>query len=272
MDRNQIKDRLFTVVFESDTRAGKIFDISLLVCILLSVIAILLESIPSYSRSYGSYLYAIEWGFTIIFTIEYGLRLYSTANSMKYAKSFFGIIDLLSILPTYLGLIFTGAHSLMIIRLVRVLRIFRIFKLTKQLTEGRVLLTAFRASSSKIMIFLMSVLLIVCVFGTVMYLIEGPVNASFDSIPRSIYWCIVTVTTVGYGDISPVTSTGQFLASILMICGYAILAVPTGIMTGEIIRSEKAATSQTCPYCTRQGHDKDAVYCKYCGKPLHERV
>ncbi len=272
MSRNQIKDRIFTVVFESDTRAGKIFDITLLACILISVIVILLESIPSYNRDYAYYFRAVEWAFTIIFTIEYGLRLYSTANAFRYAKSFFGIIDLLSILPTYLSLIFAGAHSLMIIRLVRVLRIFRIFKLTKQLTEGRVLLAALRASSSKILIFLMSVLLIVCVFGTIMYLVEGPVNTSFDSIPRSIYWCIVTVTTVGYGDISPVTNTGQFLASVLMICGYAILAVPTGIMTGEIIRSEKSATAQTCPYCTKQGHDKDATFCKYCGKPLHERV
>ncbi len=272
MTKNQLKDRIFTVVFESDTRAGKLFDIVLLCCIVISVITIMLESIPSYSREYDYYFHVIEWFFTIIFTLEYGLRLYSTKNATKYALSFFGLIDLLSILPTYVSLIFVGAHSLMIIRLVRLLRVFRIFKLTKQLTEGRVLLLALRASSSKIMVFLLSVLLIVCVFGTVMYLIEGPVNISFDSIPRSIYWCIVTVTTVGYGDISPVTSTGQFLASILMICGYAIIAVPTGIMTGEIIRSEKAATAQTCPYCTKQGHDKDAEYCKFCGSPLNEKV
>lgn len=272
MTRNRIKDRLFTVIFESDTRAGKIFDITLLICIIISVITILLESIPSYQKEYSYWFRSVEWFFTIVFTLEYGLRLYSTRNAKKYALSFFGIIDLLSILPTYIGLVFAGAHSLMIIRLVRVLRIFRIFKLTKQLTDGNVLLSALKASRSKIMIFLMSVLLIVCVFGTIMYLVEGPVNASFDSIPRSIYWCIVTVTTVGYGDISPVTSGGQFLASILMICGYAILAVPTGIMTGEIIRSEKKATAQTCPYCTKQGHDKDATYCKFCGMPLHERA
>ena len=265
-----LRTRLFETIFESDTRSGKAFDIALLVTILLSVSVVLLESMDAVSLKYGRELYVLEWIFTVLFTIEYILRLYSTRNALKYAFSFFGIIDLLAILPTFLSLVFVGAQSLMVIRLFRLLRVFRIFKLTRPMSQGKVLILALRSSRDKIIMFLFVVVLLVCVFGTVMYLVEGSVNPGFDSIHRSIYWCVVTVTTVGYGDISPVTGPGQFLASLLMIAGYAIIAVPTGIVTSEIIKSERFISNQTCPYCVRQGHDRDAAFCKYCGKPLNE--
>ncbi len=266
-----LRERIFTVIFEADTQAGKLFDIFLLAAILLSVLAVMLESIKSFSESHHNFLVGLEWVFTGIFTVEYLLRLYSVRNRLGYAVSFFGIVDLVSILPTYLSVLLGGgAQSLMVIRVLRLLRVFRIFKLTSLVNQGNVILESLRASRGKISIFLFAVSLITLVFGAVMYFIEGGVNPGFDSIPRSIYWCIVTLTTVGYGDISPVTAAGQFLASMLMLLGYSIIAVPTGIVTSEMIKKVTARTisTQVCPNCTREGHDKDAVFCKYCGEKL----
>lgn len=268
-NRQPLRDRLFTIIFEADTPAGKIFDVSLLVAILLSVLVVMLESVKTFPDWVHDLFVALEWIFTIFFTIEYLLRLYTVRNRLKYASSFFGIIDLVSILPTYLSFFLGGAQSLMVIRILRLLRVFRIFKLTGLMDQGNHIAAALKASRYKISIFLYVVVLVTFVFGSVMYFVEGGVNERFDSIPRSIYWCIVTITTVGYGDISPVTAAGQFLASLLMIIGYSIIAVPTGIITSEIMRkSPDIITTQVCPHCTREGHDKDAVYCKFCGGHL----
>lgn len=268
-NRQALRDRIFTIIFEADTPAGKIFDVSLLVAILLSVLVVMLESVKTFPAWVHNLFVALEWVFTIFFTIEYLLRLYTVRNRVKYAASFFGIIDLVSILPTYLSFMLGGAQSLMVIRILRLLRVFRIFKLTGLMDHGNHIAGALKASRYKISIFLYVVVLVTFVFGSVMYFVEGGVNESFDSIPRSIYWCIVTITTVGYGDISPVTPLGQFLASVLMIIGYSIIAVPTGIITSEIMRkSPEKITTQVCPHCLSEGHDADAVYCKFCGGHL----
>jgi voltage-gated potassium channel len=267
--------KLHEVIFEADTEAGKRFDIILLIAILASVIVVILESVPAYQLKYGLYFTVVEWAFTIFFTIEYVLRLYAVYRPLKYATSFFGIIDLMSILPTYLSLIFAGTHSLMIVRGLRLLRVFRIFKLANFLVEGQVIITALKASRAKISVFVIFILIMVSIFGSIMYLVEGSQNEQFDSIPRSIYWAIVTLTTVGYGDISPITSFGQFIAAIIMISGYAIIAVPTGIVTAEVMdatnkKKKQKVTSQTCRFCSEEGHDKDAIFCKYCGEKLNE--
>lgn len=270
-----LRERLHEVIFEADTKVGKWFDVILLVAILASVIIVILESVPDYQVAYGRLFRALEWVFTIIFTIEYILRLYVVHRPMKYATSFFGVIDLLSILPTFLGLIFAGAPTLMIVRGLRLLRVFRIFKLANYLSQGQVIVSALRSSRDKILVFVIFIIIMVSIFGSVMYLVEGTAEGSqFDSIPRSIYWAIVTLTTVGYGDISPTTSLGQFIASIIMISGYAIIAVPTGIVTAEAMsQSMKTQASpvstQSCRYCSAEGHDEDAVHCKYCGEQLH---
>lgn len=268
--RYTFRDRLFTIIFEADTPAGKLFDVTLLGAIMLSVLVVMLESVKTFSDRVHDVFVVLEWVFTVFFTIEYLLRLYAVRNRLKYAVSFFGIIDLISILPTYLSFILGGAQSLMVIRILRLLRVFRIFKLTGLIDQGNHIASALNASRYKISIFLYVVILVTCVFGSVMYFVEGGVNERFDSIPRSIYWCIVTITTVGYGDISPVTSLGQFLASLLMIIGYSIIAVPTGIITSEIMRksSPQKITTQVCPHCLSEGHDEDAVYCKFCGGHL----
>jgi len=271
---NPTKEKLHEVIFEADTDAGKLFDVILLIAILASVVVVILESVPNLDDRYGPYFRAIEWIFTIFFTIEYGLRLYAVYKPIKYAASFFGVIDLLSILPTYLSLFFAGTQSLMIVRGLRLLRVFRIFKLANFLVQGQVIIAALKSSRAKISVFVIFILIIVSIFGSIMYLVEGSQNPQFDSIPRSIYWAIVTLTTVGYGDISPVTSFGQFIAAIIMISGYAIIAVPTGIVTAEVIgasnRKEGKISSQNCRYCSMDGHDKDAIYCKYCGEKLKE--
>ena len=270
------RERLHEVIFEADTKEGKMFDVILLIAILTSVIIVIMESVPSYQEKYGTFFTVLEWMFTIFFTVEYSLRLYAVRKPIKYAKSFFGVIDLLSILPTYLSLIFAGTHSLMIVRGLRLLRVFRIFKLASFLSEGQVIIAALKASRAKISVFVVFILIMVSIFGSIIYLVEGSQNGSqFDSIPRSIYWAIVTLTTVGYGDISPVTPFGQFIASIIMISGYAIIAVPTGIVTtaamsqAESNRHKKVST-QSCRYCSAEGHDEDAVHCKYCGEIIHE--
>ena len=229
----------------------------------------MLDSIDSYHQRYGDLFYILEWIFTGIFTIEYILRLISIRQPLRYVFSFLGIIDLLAIVPTYLSLFIVGAQSLLVLRALRLLRVFRIFKLTHFLTEMEFLKEALRASLKKISIFMLVVLSLVIILGSVMYLVEDGENG-FHSIPDSIYWAIVTITTVGYGDIAPVTSLGKFIASIMMFIGYGIIAVPTGIITTEMamaIRSKKHG-HEVCPTCGQEGHDHDAVFCKFCGGRL----
>jgi voltage-gated potassium channel len=262
--------KLYEIIFESDTRAGKAFDLALLVCILTSVIIIMLESVAAIKESAGTLLVTMEWVFTGIFTVEYLARIIAVKNKSKYIFSFFGIIDLLSILPSYFGIFFSGAQSLLVIRSIRLLRIFRILKLVNLVGASNTLTMALKASRYKITVFLITVLTSVIISGTLMYLIEGEEHG-FTSIPRSIYWAIVTMTTVGYGDIAPQTTLGQALASFIMILGYGILAVPTGIVSTELItiKTRQKLSTQTCPHCLKEGHDSDAVYCKYCGGKLN---
>lgn len=275
-DYSQFRAKLHEVIFEADTKAGKRFDIILLIAILASVTVVILESVPSYDKNYHDFFRFIEWVFTIFFTIEYGLRLYAVYRPIKYATSFFGIIDLLSILPAYLAILFAGSQSLMVIRGLRLLRVFRIFKLGNFLFEGQIIISALKASRAKITLFVIFILIMVSIFGSIMYLVEGRAGDSdFDSIPRSIYWAIVTLTTVGYGDISPHTPFGQFIAAIIMISGYAIIAVPTGIVTAEMMditnkKKMNEVSTQACRFCSKDGHDEDAVFCKYCGERIHE--
>ena len=270
---NPLKERLHEIIFEADTPAGKVFDISLLVLIAASVLVVMLESVDPLQQRYSKIFTYLEWAFTIVFTIEYILRLYCVYRPIKYATSFFGIVDLLSILPTYLSLFVQGTHYLIVIRGLRLLRVFRILKLGHFLKEGDVIVRALMASRAKITVFLTFVMLATIIFGSVMYLVEGGSNDSFSSIPRSIYWAIVTLTTVGYGDITPATAIGQFLSAAIMILGYAIIAVPTGIVSAEFIselNSDRGTNTQACRYCGKEGHADDAVYCKYCGEILNE--
>jgi len=272
------RERLHQIIFEADTPAGKYFDIMLMIAIIASVAIVMLESVPAYQERYGTFFIVIEWIFTTFFTIEYVLRLYCVHKPLKYATSFFGIIDLVSILPTFLSLLIPGTQSLMVIRGLRLLRVFRIFKLANFLDQGQVIITALKASRDKIIVFVLFILLAVCIFGSLMYLVEGQSNPEFDSIPRSVYWAVVTLTTVGYGDISPVTPFGQFIAAIIMISGYAVIAVPTGIVTSEVMnatsakKSKKELSTQHCKYCSADGHDRDAIHCKYCGNQLNPDV
>ncbi|MBC2720191.1 MAG: ion transporter [Desulfobacteraceae bacterium] len=262
------RETLHEIIFEADTPAGKLFDIILIVSIVLSVIVVMLDSVSTIRNSYGGFLILSEWFFTFLFTIEYFLRLSCVDRSFKYATSFFGIVDFLAIIPTYLSLFLPGSQFLIVIRILRVLRIFRVFKLVQYLVEIRLLNQAMRASLRKIVVFLFTVFTLVIIFGSMMYVIEGEQNG-FTSIPRSIYWAIVTLTTVGYGDISPKTGFGQALAAVIMIIGYAIIAVPTGIVTTEIARATVGKISnKACRVCRVEGHDIDAKHCKYCGAKL----
>jgi voltage-gated potassium channel len=264
-----LRQRWYTIIFEADTKAGRLFNVVLLACILTSVAIIFLESVEWIRVRYGVWLRGIEWVFTVIFTLEYIGRIWTVTNKKKYIFSFFGIIDLLSILPSYVGLFYVGAQSLMVIRSLRLLRIFRIFKLTRYVGEGQNLARALRSSQHKITVFLVFVLTSVIIAGTIMYLVEGPEHG-FTSIPVSIYWAIVTMTTVGYGDIAPVTPLGQTIASCIMILGYGIIAVPTGIVSAEMVQLKRnEITTQVCPHCLKEGHDVDAVYCKYCSAKLN---
>ncbi|MCB2208889.1 MAG: ion transporter [Bacteroidetes bacterium] len=269
MTENKFRTKLGDIIFESDTTAGKTFDVILLIAILLSVVIVLLDSVASYHERLGKFFYILEWAFTIIFTIEYFLRLYTAHKPFKYIFSFYGIIDLLAILPSYLSVFLVGSHYLVVIRILRLLRVFRVLKLARFVGAADTLQTALRNSRAKIIVFLEVVLTIVVIVGSMMYLIEGPENG-FNSIPKSIYWAIVTLTTVGYGDIAPNTPVGQILASFLMITGYAIIAVPTGIITTEMSRisTKKEASYKTCADCMTGQQDADAVYCKKCGKML----
>lgn len=261
------RKRLHEIVFEADTRAGKAFDVFVIGLILLSLLAVVLESVQSVREDYGEILWTAEWIFTVLFTIEYVLRIVSVRRPLRYILSFFGLVDLLAIVPGYLSLLIPGTQYLLTVRVLRFLRIFRILKLTEYISEGKIITTALIASRRKISVFLVSVLAIVTVVGTTMYVIEGEANG-FTSIPTSIYWAIVTLTTVGYGDLSPKTALGKTLASIVMILGYAIIAVPTGIVTAELTRKQRQLSTQVCPDCHAQDHDADAVFCKYCGSKL----
>jgi voltage-gated potassium channel len=260
--------RLHEIIFEADTPGGKAFDVALIGAILLSVAVVMLESVTSIREQYGLALRLAEWIFTGLFTVEYVLRLYCTVRPAKYARSFFGVVDLVSVAPTYLSLFLEGAQTFQIIRALRLLRIFRVLKLANYLGEADVLKQAVRASRPKITVFLIVVVNIAGIFGTLMYLIEGQAGG-FDNIPISIYWAIVTMTTVGFGDIAPVSSAGRLIAAILMLMGYGIIAVPTGIVTAEIARADRQRKVSTqCPVCSQEGHDADAVHCKYCGGRL----
>ncbi len=268
--KKKLRENLFEIIFEADTPAGKLFDITLLIVILLSIIAVIGESIPALRENHGRTFLILEWTFTLIFTVEYILRIFTARKRLHYVVSFFGIIDLLAIMPAFLGIFIIGARSLLVIRAIRLLRIFRVFKISRYLSAGDILVRALRSSREKIGVFLFTVLMVILLVGTLMYLIEGEKHG-FTSIPKSIYWAIVTLTTVGYGDITPQTAIGQFLSGILMIIGYAIIAVPTGIISVEIARSEmRKPSTQVCPGCMSEGHDAGAIYCKFCGTRLNE--
>jgi voltage-gated potassium channel len=263
-----LRAQLHEIIFEAHTPAGKAFDVGLLFVIVLSVVTVMMESVPHLREDYGPLLRAAEWGFTALFTLEYLLRLYSVRYPLRYVTSFFGLVDLLALLPTYLSILLPGAQSLLVVRVLRLLRIFRVLKLVSFLGEANVLLTALRASRPKITVFLGAVLSTVVIMGSVMYLVEGEENG-FDSIPRGMYWAIVTMTTVGFGDITPKTFAGQFIASVLMIMGYGVLAVPTGIVSVELAAASRHTLNpQACPGCGTEGHDTDAVFCKLCGTRL----
>ncbi len=261
------RERLHEVIFEADTPAGKAFDVVLLIAIVVSVLAVILESVSWIRVACGTLLIVTEWFFTVLFTVEYILRLLSVRHPRKYATSFFGIVDLLATIPTYLSLIFVGSQSLLVIRTLRLLRVFRVFKLARHLSEAEALMHTIRATRTKITVFLVGVASMMLIMGSLMYLIEGPVNDEFDSIPSGIYWAVVTMTTVGYGDIHPITPLGQALAAVAMIVGYSIIIVPTGIFSAEIAR-QRSINDTACSSCGRQGHDRDAVCCKFCGSEL----
>jgi voltage-gated potassium channel len=270
----RLRKRLHEIIFEADTTAGKWFDVILLVSISASVLIVILESVESIDQRFGPLFDALEWFFTILFSIEYLMRLYVVLSPWRYATSFFGIIDLISILPTYFSLFFPGHQYFLVIRALRLLRIFRVFKLGHFLTEGDVIIRSLRASQPKITVFLTFIILVVLIIGSLMYLVEGGTNPGFSSIPQGMYWAIVTLTTVGYGDITPITNLGRFLSALVMILGYAVIAVPTGIVSAEFIeanrRKSKGVSTQVCRYCSREGHPEGATYCWHCGANMEE--
>ncbi len=264
----RLRLQLREIIFGTETPAGKAFDVILIWSILLSVFVVILDSVHRVRSEYGSILYAIEWFFTILFTIEYILRLVSVKRPVGYAFSFFGLVDLLAILPTYVSIFVPGSQSLLTIRTLRLLRTFRVFKLTHYIHEAGVIMTALKASRRKISVFLAAVVTIVVIIGSFMYVIEGEPNG-FTDIPTSIYWAIVTLTTVGYGDVAPHTPIGKTMASFLMIIGYGIIAVPTGIVTVEMSQAaQKNIHVRECPECHLTGHDSNARFCKFCGALL----
>lgn len=266
---SRFREKLHEIIFEAETKEGKMFDVILLIAIVVNIVILMFESVPGQSVYMIPIYYTLDWIFTIFFTVEYILRLYAVYKPVKYARSFFGVIDLLSILPTYLSVLFPGVHSLMMIRSLRLLRLFRIFKLHQFMSQGQMLKKSLLMSLPKILIFFFIVMLIVFIFGSLIFVVEHNVNPQFDSIPRSIYWAIITVTTVGYGDISPITVFGQFVASFTMLIGYAVIAVPTGIVTTSMIRmAKKEFSTIACKECGLEGHDFDATFCKKCGTKL----
>ena len=264
---NTFKERIKIIIFGTDTRAGKMFDMVLIISIVLSVITVLLDSVAEFNQQYGHIFSIAEWTFTIMFTVEYLLRIFSIRRAFSYIFSFFGIIDLLAILPTYLSLFMPGTEVFAIIRVLRVLRIFRVLKLVQFTGEADMLMTAMIASRRKVFIWLFLVMNIVIILGSVMHLVEGG-NTGFNSIPRSIYWAVVTLTTVGYGDVVPQTSLGQGLASFIMVLGYSIIAVPTGIVTAEITFAAKSTKLQRCVVCGEEGLNENAKFCRNCASKL----
>ena len=267
--RSHRRNELYRIIFEADTPAGKAFDVALLVLILLSVVLIMLDSVDAIREAHGLWLLWGERIITALFTIEYILRLWTAYKPMRYARSFYGIVDLVSIIPGYLSFFYLGSQYLGVIRALRLLRVFRVLKMVSFLNESSQLGRALYQSRTKIMVFLGTLVIIISIIGSAMYLIESPVNDGFGSIPKAMYWAIVTLTTVGFGDITPMTDLGQFLAAVLMILGYAIIAVPSGIVGAELIREQRKpariVSTFVCPSCSREGHDKDADYCKFCG-------
>jgi len=266
-DRAPWRDQWSEVIFGHDTFAGRLFDVILLTLILLSVLTVLLESVRSLREAHGLYFRVAEWVFTSLFTAEYAARLISSKDPKRYATSFYGMVDLLAIAPVYLSFFFSMTRSFAVVRSLRLLRVFRILKLTEYIGEAAVLRVALQESARKIIVFLFAVLTIVVIVGALMYQVEGEANG-FTSIPTAMYWAIVTVTTVGYGDISPHTVVGRILASILMVIGYGIIAVPTGIVTFEYARASAAQSARVCSACGLQSHDRDAIFCKRCGTRL----
>ncbi|MFP4024369.1 MAG: ion transporter [Thiohalospira sp.] len=266
-EMQKIKKHLYQTIFETDTKAGKLFDIILLWVILLSVLTVIIESLRPLRIEYRNFLLYAEWFFTILFTIEYLIRIWVSQKTSKYIFSTLGIVDFLSIIPTYISLILVGAHYFRVIRVLRLLRVFRIFKLNYYLDQGELIVLALKASLKKISVFLFGILNIIIIIGALMYVIEGEVNG-FDSIPRSIYWTIVTITTVGYGDISPQTPLGQFVSSIIMIIGYSIIAVPTGIFSAEFVKQSYPKKEMRCTNCNTLINSKKDNYCSNCGNKL----
>lgn len=268
---NRFKSRLHEVIFEADTKEGKVFDEVLLVSIILSVLIVILDSVPSLETSHGPFFHSAEWFFTILFTIEYLLRIWITKKSFKYMFSFFGIIDLIAIIPTYLSLLMPGGELIIIVRMLRLLRIFRILKLMQYISATNLLMDSLIKSRYKISVFILFVSILVTILGAILYLVEGA-QSGFTSIPRGIYWAIITLTTVGYGDITPSTVAGQSIASVVMLLGYAIIAVPTGIITSQIIDSKRylaKTNTQHCSRCNYHNHEDDALFCKVCGNALN---
>lgn len=261
--------RLFTIIFEADTPAGKLFDVILIAVIAVSIVAVMLESVEAVQVSYGPALRTLEWTITALFTLEYLLRLACVQRPAGYARSFFGVVDVMALLPTYLSVLLPGSQSLVVIRGLRLLRVMRVFKLAGYLGQANLLMNALRASRSKILVFIGTVLLLDLILGSAMYLIEGE-EGGFTSIPRSVYWAIVTMTTVGYGDIAPVSVAGQLLAAAVMLLGYAILAVPTGIVAAEIVEQIRPVeiTTRSCPHCLTEGHNPSSQFCRDCGERL----
>ncbi|WP_370981539.1 ion transporter [Agaribacterium sp. ZY112] len=271
MTRSPAQLKLYEIIFGTDTRLGKTFDLILIMLICVSVLVLMIESLSDLSERSLLLLRIAEWFFTLVFTLEYALRLYCAPNPFRYARSFYGVVDLLSVLPSYISLIFPGANYLLIVRLLRVLRVFRILKLARYLSEANVLLRAMLHSRRKILVFFFSVFVLSIIFGSLMYVVEGTENG-FSSIPKSVYWTIVTITTVGYGDITPQTSLGQFIAAIAMLTGYSIIAVPTGILTAELTQEmNREKQRRQCSGCHAEAHELAAKYCLHCGSRLKEK-
>ncbi|WP_345786013.1 ion transporter [Pelagicoccus enzymogenes] len=265
---SKFRERCRLIIFHSTRPAEKLFDVLLILAIIVSVITVMLASVESIRAEYGGLLYAVEWVFTGLFTLEYFVRIYVSKKPLRYIFSFFGLVDLLSILPTYVDLFLPGAHYLMLFRALRVLRIFRVLKMVQFVGEANQLYAAIKASLRKIIVFVMAVVTMVLILGSIMYLIEGPEHG-FTSIPKSVYWAIVTLTTVGYGDISPQTPLGQMFASLIMITGYGVIAVPTGIVTAELtLATTTEKNERRCETCGETGHKYTAKYCRNCGERL----
>ena len=266
-----LRDRIRIVIFEADTPAGKAFDVALIVTIISSVLAVMLDSVAWVHSRYGHILYYVEWAFTVVFTIEYVVRLWCIRHAWLYARSFYGIIDLLGILPTYLSLFLADSQYMLVIRILRVLRVFRVLRMVRYVGEAEMLMQALVASRRKITVFITTVITLVVVFGSMMYLIEGE-DHGFTSIPKSVYWAVITLTTVGYGDLAPQTPLGQALATVIMIFGYGIIAIPTGIVTLELSEaSRRRANTRVCSDCSAEGHSAEATYCWRCGAHLFSK-